>query len=158
MVRKGQSALEYMMTYGWAILVIVIVAAVLYSLGIFSPSSSIGTGSTGFAPFAATASSCSGSGFKIAFTVGGTPGGASVTITSVTVTSSSGFSSGPTSLTASPTSGLNPSDTFVVTAGTATCTSGSHYSAGIMIDYNYQNGALGTVNANATGTVYGTGS
>ncbi len=158
MVRKGQSALEYMMTYGWAILVIVIVAAVLYSLGIFSPSSSIGTGSTGFAPFTATASSCSGSGFKIAFTVGGTPGGASVTITSVTVTSSSGFSSGPTSLTASPTSGLNPSDTFVVTAGTATCTSGSHYSAGIMIDYNYQNGALGTVNANATGTVYGTGS
>ena len=39
---KSQSALEYMMTYGWAILIIVIVAGVLYSLGIFSPSSSAG--------------------------------------------------------------------------------------------------------------------
>ena len=38
--QKSQSALEYMMTYGWAILIIVIVAAVLYSLGIFNPSAS----------------------------------------------------------------------------------------------------------------------
>ena len=52
---KSQSALEYMMTYGWAILIIVIVAAVLYSLGIFSPSSSIGTTVTGFPGFQATA-------------------------------------------------------------------------------------------------------
>ena len=48
---KSQSALEYMMTYGWAILVIVIVAAVLYSLGIFSPSSSLSTTVTGFSSF-----------------------------------------------------------------------------------------------------------
>ena len=33
--KRSQSALEYMMTYGWAILIIVIVAAVLYSFGIF---------------------------------------------------------------------------------------------------------------------------
>ena len=46
--RRSQSALEYMMTYGWAILVIVIVAAVLYSLGIFSPSSAITSSVTGF--------------------------------------------------------------------------------------------------------------
>ncbi len=37
--KDSQSALEYMMTYGWAILIIVIVAAVLYSFGIFNPSS-----------------------------------------------------------------------------------------------------------------------
>ena len=46
--RRSQSALEYMMTYGWAILVIVIVAGVLYVLGIFSPSSYISTSITGF--------------------------------------------------------------------------------------------------------------
>ena len=46
---RSQSALEYMMTYGWAILIIVIVAAVLYSFGIFSPSSSISATVTGFA-------------------------------------------------------------------------------------------------------------
>ena len=34
---RGQSALEYLVTYGWAILAIVIVAAVLWYLGIFNP-------------------------------------------------------------------------------------------------------------------------
>ena len=37
MNRKGQSALEYLVTYGWAILAIVIIAAVLFALGIFDP-------------------------------------------------------------------------------------------------------------------------
>ncbi|EEZ93058.1 MAG: hypothetical protein BJBARM4_0997, partial [Candidatus Parvarchaeum acidiphilum ARMAN-4] len=46
--RRSQSALEYMMTYGWAILIIVIVAVILYSMGIFNPSSSISTTITGF--------------------------------------------------------------------------------------------------------------
>ena len=36
------------MTYGWAILIIVIVAGVLYSFGIFNPSSSVSTAITGF--------------------------------------------------------------------------------------------------------------
>ena len=55
---KSQSALEYMMTYGWAILIIVIVAAVLYSLGIFSPSSSISATVTGFAGLGTVSASC----------------------------------------------------------------------------------------------------
>ena len=36
--RRAQSAMEYLMTYGWAILVIAVVLGVLYSLGIFNPS------------------------------------------------------------------------------------------------------------------------
>ena len=36
--RRLQSAMEYLMTYGWAILVIAVVLGVLYSLGIFNPS------------------------------------------------------------------------------------------------------------------------
>ncbi len=36
--QKLQSAMEYLMTYGWAILVIAVVLGVLYSLGIFNPS------------------------------------------------------------------------------------------------------------------------
>ena len=40
---KAQSAMEYLMTYGWAILIIAIVLAALYSLGIFSSGSLIGT-------------------------------------------------------------------------------------------------------------------
>jgi hypothetical protein len=34
---KSQSAMEYLMTYGWAILIIAFVLAALYSLGIFNP-------------------------------------------------------------------------------------------------------------------------
>ncbi|HEX55264.1 MAG TPA: hypothetical protein ENF49_03960, partial [Candidatus Altiarchaeales archaeon] len=32
---KGQGAMEYLMTYGWAILVVMIVGVVLWQLGIF---------------------------------------------------------------------------------------------------------------------------
>ncbi len=41
--RKAQSAMEYLMTYGWAILIIAIVLAALFSLGVFSSSSFLGT-------------------------------------------------------------------------------------------------------------------
>lgn len=34
---KGQGALEYLMTYGWALLIIVVVGAALFALGVFSP-------------------------------------------------------------------------------------------------------------------------
>ena len=37
---KLQSAMEYLMTYGWAILILAIVSAVLFSLGVFSPGNS----------------------------------------------------------------------------------------------------------------------
>ncbi len=36
-MKRGQSALEYLMTYGWAILAVVIIAGVLWYLGIFDP-------------------------------------------------------------------------------------------------------------------------
>jgi len=35
--RRAQSAMEYLMTYGWAILVIIIVIAVLFYIGILNP-------------------------------------------------------------------------------------------------------------------------
>ncbi len=38
----AQSAMEYLMTYGWAILIILIVLGVLYLLGVFSPNSILG--------------------------------------------------------------------------------------------------------------------
>jgi len=38
-MRKGQTAMEYLMTYGWAILIIMVVLAVLFYLGVLNPSS-----------------------------------------------------------------------------------------------------------------------
>src|SRR3990170_1005290 len=34
-MKKAQSAMEYLMTYGWAILIVIVVVAALYALGIF---------------------------------------------------------------------------------------------------------------------------
>lgn len=39
---KAQSAMEYLMTYGWAILIIAVVLGALFSLGVFSGSSFLG--------------------------------------------------------------------------------------------------------------------
>ena len=62
LTRKSQSALEYMMTYGWAILIIVIVAGVLYSFGIFNPSASSGTTITGFSGLGSPQALCMANG------------------------------------------------------------------------------------------------
>jgi len=38
---KGQTAMEYLMTYGWAILIIIVVVAALYAMGVFSTKGSV---------------------------------------------------------------------------------------------------------------------
>lgn len=53
-MRKGQSALEYLLTYGWAILIVIIVGASLYALGVFTPGQWTGKRQTGFAQFRIT--------------------------------------------------------------------------------------------------------
>jgi len=40
---RAQSAMEYLMTYGWAILIIAVVLGALFSLGLFSGSTLLGT-------------------------------------------------------------------------------------------------------------------
>ena len=40
---RAQSAMEYLMTYGWAILIIAVVLGALFSLGVFSSTSLLGT-------------------------------------------------------------------------------------------------------------------
>ncbi len=47
--KKGQAALDFMMTYGWAILLVVIIAIALFAMGIFNPSNFIGNKAAGFA-------------------------------------------------------------------------------------------------------------
>lgn len=34
-MKKGQAAMEYLMTYGWAILIVIVVVAALYAMGVF---------------------------------------------------------------------------------------------------------------------------
>ena len=51
MKMKGQGALEYLMTYGWALLVIVVVGAALYALGVLNPATYAQSRCTGFQYF-----------------------------------------------------------------------------------------------------------
>jgi len=41
--KKAQSAMEYLMTYGWAILIVAVVLGALFELGVFSSASLLGT-------------------------------------------------------------------------------------------------------------------
>jgi len=45
---KGQSALDFLMTYGWALLIMALVIAGMFALGIFDTGSFVGTRATGF--------------------------------------------------------------------------------------------------------------
>ncbi len=48
---RGQAAIEYLMTWGWMIVVIAVVSAALYSLGVFNPSTWIQKSARGFSSF-----------------------------------------------------------------------------------------------------------
>ena len=46
-VSRAQSAMEYLMTYGWAILIIAVVLAALFSLNVFNAGAQLGTSCIG---------------------------------------------------------------------------------------------------------------
>lgn len=46
--KKGQAALEFLMTYGWAILILAVVVSLLWQAGVFNPTTQIREGDTGF--------------------------------------------------------------------------------------------------------------
>ncbi len=153
MKTKAQSALEYMMTYGWAILIIVIVAAVLYSLGIFSPSSSVGTTATGFSPFTVLAQTCTP--HYLAFQLGNNAG-VTVTLKNVFLTTSSGITAS-TAILADTSSVVTGGSTTVNFSSGEACVSGARYSASITVAYTESNN-LGLQTLNASGTLSGSAS
>ncbi len=72
------------MTYGWAILIIVIVAAVLYSLGIFNPTSFVATESvSGFAGLGSVQAQCQAGGLAMSI---GDSIGSEINVTSISMT------------------------------------------------------------------------
>ncbi len=128
--KRSQSALEYMMTYGWAILIIVIVAVVLYSMGIFSPSSFLSfSGITGLSGFQPASAACASNGQMIVKLSNSL--GYQVSVSSINVTTSSGVS-----VTQPESATLNPGQTqeFLV-FGICPKTSGSSFSDTITVAY-----------------------
>ena len=155
--RRSQSALEYMMTYGWAILIIVIVAVILYSMGIFNPSSSVTFTSSGFTPFTVSSSLCNNLGYKIAIIAGPIPDNAnSLTISKVFLTSATGANTTTAAYTLTNPVTLKSGQTATILIPNVACSSaGIHYSLSASIQYSYSTTA-GNVVENTTGTVAGT--
>ncbi len=148
MSKKSQSALEYMMTYGWAILIIVIVAAGLYSLGIFSPTNSASTSITGFSNFGVQAQCIQGGALQIQITNGI---GNLINITKINTTSSLGQK---VNLNISVV--LPPSQSqMVFIPGACTTSQGSSYSNQVSFTYK-EPGQIFIGPYFSTGTVSGT--
>ena len=156
--KRSQSALEYMMTYGWAILIIVIVAVILYSMGIFNPSSSVTFTSSGFSPFTVSSSLCNNLGYKIAIIAGPMPNNANyITINKVFVTSATGANTTTASYTLTNPVTLKSGQSATILIPNVACTAAKvHYSFSAKIQYSYTASTLGLQTINTTGTVAGT--
>ena len=84
MDKKGQAAMEFLMTYGWAILAAIIAIGVLAYYGVFSPAKYIGGSAIVNAPFYANAWSVNTTAVTLELK---NNGGDTVNITSTTVSS-----------------------------------------------------------------------
>ena len=156
--KRSQSALEYMMTYGWAILIIVIVAVILYSMGIFNPSSSVTFTSSGFSPFTVSSSLCNNLGYKIAVLAGPIPNNAnSLQIDKVYLTSATGANATTASYTLKNPVTLKSGQSATILIPNVACNAANiHYSISANIQYSYTASTLGLQTVNTTGTVAGT--
>jgi hypothetical protein len=126
---KSQSALEYMATYGWAILIIVIVAGVLYSLGVFSPSNAASNTVIGFSGFNVQAQCIQGGALEMQITNGL---GYTVNITKVNTTSNSGQSM---QITNAPVLLSSQVSTSYYVPNACPLTTGSRYSVSTTLTY-----------------------
>ncbi len=91
---KAQSAMEYLMTYGWAILIIGVVIGVLYQLGVFSGANFTATACTAAAGYLCTTPIMNTSGYVLVSL--GQASSQSITVTGIACSSNQ---SEPTSFT-----------------------------------------------------------
>ena len=151
MKMKAQAAMEYLMTYGWAILIVIIVAAALYALGVFNPATWTGTRSTGFANIGQPTDWMMNSSGIFNITLKNSLG-QSITINQVTADCGSGSSDVYLSTNAgSPTIGSGSSIEYYNDT-CATMTQGSSFSFTISVTYTKGGGVYSQTDS---GTVTG---
>jgi len=149
MKMKAQAAMEYLMTYGWAILIVIIVAAALYAFGIFNPATWTGTRVTGFANIGSPVDWTYYNNGTFYITVKNAIGS---TITISSVTANCGTGTPPTVTLTNTTTGLTVGvgGTKEFTGTCATIASASSYSVPVSVSYTKGRGVypqtdIGTV-------------
>lgn len=139
--------MEYLMTYGWAILIVIIVAAALYALGIFNPATYTGRIPTGFTTLGAPTDweLLDDGNFTIILS-NRLPQEISVTEVRATYGGDTG--------TYAPDFTIGSGSTQSITFNTGgTYTAGSTYSVDVAIDYSTPGGLVHTETGTVTGTV-----
>ncbi len=135
MVHKSQSALEYLVTYGWALLVIAAVIVIMYSLGIFTPAQNVAATITGFTGMGHVSAICYGNGvLRLAL---GNSQSQLIEITGISVELQNG-----TVANANPSTTIN-SEPFIPTSGSysfsvpnACPPANSRYSLSVTVSYS----------------------
>lgn len=152
---KGQGAMEYLMTYGWAILVVMIVGIVMWQLGIFSlgPRTITSTGFSKIKPQIAGSGLGADGTFVGVFTNGV---GTSVNLNSVTINNTVGGTA--TTCTVTNPGAMNPipvGENFAVTAANCgTSARGDIYTMTVAINYDVTIGTVTTTHTDS-GTIRG---
>jgi uncharacterized protein (UPF0333 family) len=139
MERKGQAAVEFLMTYGWAILAAIIAIGVLAYFGVFSPGKYVVGQASVTAPFYANSYSVKTTGVSVELK---NNGGEDVTINTVTI---AGCGTG------------NVNASVIANAQTVvtvpcTLTSGNSFKGDVTINYRKAGSGL---DLQSTGTVAG---
>ena len=145
--RKGQAALDFLMTYGWAIALVVIIAAVLFSMGLFDTSNFVGNKATGFSGVAVKdwTYSASNGAFSVLFS---NQVGQPVSIKNVTVSLGGAT---PVLVTGSNTTVQVGANSGSFTATLANGTIGTGYTAAVVVSYSTPSG----FNYTSAGTLTG---
>jgi hypothetical protein len=155
--RRGQGAMEYLMTYGWAILVVMIVGIVMWQLGIFNMGSTALT-SSGFSKIKPQ---LAGSGVdhsgevKLIFTNGV---GTTIELDTMTIIDEGGGVScniGNANLVPShPAAGQNIKVSYIATDCVASGSAGDVYNIKVSFDYDVVVGGITTSHSDF-GTIRG---
>ncbi len=147
--RKGQAALDFLMTYGWAIALVVIIAAVLFSLGIFDVTNFIGSKAAGFSGVGVTGWRLDPGGvlyMKLVNEVG-----QPISVNSVNATISGVTQENPVAITPA-TLGTGEMSNQINIPGFANSTAGTGYTAQVVITYVDKSSGF---NYTTTGTLTG---
>ncbi len=142
MERKGQAAMEFLMTYGWAILAAIIAIAVLAYFGVFSPGKYLSNLCTINSPLGCEEYAIRANALDLVIRNGA---GDSVTISNIAVTGCTDSGAVP------QISDGDKSGTITITCGT-TWNTGSKVKGDIAITYTK---GAGTLQQTTTGTVSG---
>ncbi len=149
---RGQGAMEYLMTYGWAILVVMIVGVVLWRMGVFSPPT--GRGTSGFSEVKAVDFTLSTAGTGTVEIMNGA--GVRIAVNSATITpeSPSGMTNCTCNTTALTSLGAGSKGSIPITGcKTGGAAVGDSYKYTLAVSFN--NTATGVMHT-STGKIWGT--